>query len=75
MPSDMSAQRRFWPACTLALSDQIQRPGCISNSKDAKFPLAENENSDHTPRMCRLISVFVGRASKSTFSDVVTLFH
>ena len=51
------------------------QPAHSGIAKDAKFLRADNEDSDQTARMRRLIWVFAGpRISKGTFSDVAGRF-
>ena len=58
VPSHMCAQRRLRSACTFAQSDQ-NLLGLLWIAKDEKLH-ADNEDSDLTARMRRLIWVFVG---------------
>ena len=55
VPSDMCAQRRFRSACAFAQSDQNLPWGAFWIATDTKFLNADNEDSDQTARMRRLV--------------------
>ena len=66
----MFAQRRFRSVCEFAQFDLNLR-GAFCIAKDAKFLNVDNEDSDQTARMRRLIWVFFARKClEGTFSHV-----